>query len=354
MISDIKFYIPLLLVSLMLIPNTDVNTRNIQDDCKKEKYKTKEPGTCLKPKALRLLKVMEVFEQIEHNPYDKKITQEFINLLEPKVYKTIDTIVEANAYNVPVRIYYPTKKTAENPTDIVLYIHGGGFMFGNIEEYDMAVKKFARISGKILVSLDYRLAPEHPFPAAVIDSKNVLKWIYENQGKLGGTGKKITVMGDSAGANIATVLTLINRDNGTDYIACQVLYYPPTTFIEKRFPSRVYFIEDETRSYFLTEEFIYRAKASYLPDSIPEDNPYLSPLEADLGGKLPPAFIITAQVDPLRDDGRFYAKKLEENGQEVKYLEYEGILHGFFNFYMIFKESITSMKLVNKFIESHV
>ena len=130
---------------------------------------------------------------------------------------------------------------------------------------------------------------------------------------------------------------------------CQILYYPPTTFEEKVFPSRRYFLLDTTRTYLLSEEFVRKSKESYIPPEISVSNPYVSPLKANLEKKLPPVLIMNAQIDPLRDDGRLYAEKLEKAGQNVTYIEYPGILHGFFNFYMIFDEGVESMKKAKDF-----
>lgn len=344
-----KKYLPFLFFLLLLSKGGSSHLSDFEtlsDSCKNTKYETSEPGTCLSLSAYRFLNALD---KIDKNPYNNEFTRKVIDFFEPRVYQTINMEVPGDDFNVPVRIYYPTKKSTEVQTQIILFIHGGGFMFGSIEEYDMAVKKLARITDKIIVALDYRLAPSHPFPAGLNDSYLVLKWLSENSRKIGGLSNKIVVMGDSAGGNLATVLALKNRDEKTDYIAAQILFYPPTTFLEKEFPSRTHFLRDERRSYLLTEEFLRITKSSYLPDSIDERHPYASPLEADLNGNLPPSLIVTAKVDPLRDDGRFYAEKLRQSNQDITYVEYDGIVHGFFNFYMIFKESKQSMKLVRDF-----
>lgn len=322
--------------------------RENDDPCKKEKYATAEPGTCLHPRAFRFLKALE---RVETNPYNNEFTKRLINLMEPNVFKEVDTLVAHSEYDVPIRIYYPTRASAEKPTPVIIFIHGGAFMYGSIEEYDMAVKKIARITNKIIISIDYRLAPEHPFPAALNDVTAVMDWVLKNMENIGGDGGKITLMGDSAGANLATALALKSRDDNRDDILCQILYYPPTTFVENEFPSRLYFLRDERRTYLLTEELLRKTKESYLPDTIQEINPYASPLLADLNGELPPALIFTAEIDPLRDDGRRYANRLKAAGQEVTYIEYEGIIHGFLNFYMVFPEAKKSMKLVRDFVK---
>ncbi len=320
---------------------------DIESPCKNRKYETAEPGTCLNHKAYRLLKALDVMKE---NPYNNEFAKRVIDVFEPRVYKTVDTIVSYSEHDVPVRLYYPTKRSITTPTQVLFFIHGGGFMYGSIEEYDMAVKKLARITENIIVAVDYRLAPKHPFPAALNDIAAVMDWITTNLKEIGGKDEKIIIAGDSAGANLATVLALKSRDEGEDNILCQILYYPPTTFVETEFPSRVHFLRDERRTYLLTEAFLLETKESYLPDSVADTDPYVSPLLADLSGNIPPALILNAEVDPLRDEGRSYAEKLTAAGQDVTYIEYEGMIHGFFNLYMIFNESKDSMKLIKYYI----
>jgi acetyl esterase len=328
-------------------PGADEDT----DSCRNEKFATAEPGTCLDPRAYRLLKAVD---RLHENPYNNEFAKRVIDIIEPGVKKVVDVKVPNGEHEVPVRIYYPSRESLQKPTHAIFFIHGGGFMFGSIEEYDMAVKKLARITDMIIIAADYRLAPEHPYPAALEDVDTVVEWVISNRKQLGIAGDRITLMGDSAGANLATVLAIKHRDEDKDLILAQVLYYPPTTFVEEEFPSRVFFLMDDERTYFLTEEFVRTSKEQYLADSIPDDHPYVSPLEADLSGNLPPVLLITAQVDPLRDDGRMYAEKLQEAGQQVTYLEYEGMIHGFMNFYMIFPEAKESMKKTRNFITSLV
>lgn len=350
----LKKILPLLLISALFISATQfTDTRNNTDPepCRNEKFATAEPGTCIDPKAYRLLKAID---RVEENPYNNDFAQRLIDIIEPGVHKVLDTKVSHEAYDVPIRIYYPSRKSAMNPTHAILFIHGGGFMFGSIEEYDMAVKKLARITEKIVIAVDYRLAPAHPYPAALEDVEAVMDWILKNRNALGIAGDRIILMGDSAGANLATVLALKKRDEQKDEVLCQVLYYPPTTFLEKEFPSRVYFLRDDKRSYILTEDFVRTSKESYLSDATPATDPYVSPLEADLSGNIPPVLLITAQVDPLRDDGRMYAEKLREANQDVTYIEYIGMIHGFMNFYMILPEGKKSMREVENYLSRQI
>lgn len=345
-----KRILPLLVFPILFISASQIGETTSEHDptpCRNEKYATAEPGTCLDPKAYRLLKAID---RVHENPFNNEFAKRLINIIEPSVRKVVDTKVSHNTYDVPIRIYYPSRKCMQQPTHAIFFIHGGSFMYGSIEEYDMAVKKLARITDKIVIAVDYRLAPEHPFPAALEDVDAVLEWIMANREELGIAGERITLMGDSAGANLATVLALKKRDEHKDYVLSQILFYPPTTFMEKQFPSRVYFLLDNERSYILTEELVRITKESYLAGSVPENHPYVSPLEADLSGNLPPVLMITAQVDPLRDDGRRYAEQLREAGQDVTYIEYEGMIHGFLNFYMVLPEGKEAMREVRDYL----
>lgn len=344
-----NLYIGILFITLSAVIVS--SRQEIDEPCKNERYTTAEPGTCIDPKAYRLLLMID---RMQKNPYNNEFAKRLIDFMEPRVKRSIDTLVNSPEADIPVRIYYPTKKSLETATPVIYYIHGGGFTIGSIEEYDMAIKKLAKITGNIVVALDYRLAPEHPWPAAVNDVSAVYGWIIANIKQIGGKGRKITVIGDSAGGNLAAVLALKSRDEGKDNILCQILYYPTTTFRETEFPSRLYFFRDERRSYLLTEEFARESKASYMPAGTDECHPYLSPLEADPGGKLPPLLMLNAQVDPLRDEGRLYAEKIRSEGSRAVYIEYPGIIHGFFNLYMIFPESIDSMKKIREFIEENL
>ena len=240
------------------------------------------------------------------------------------------------------------------PTPIVLYIHGGGFIAGNLDEYDMTVRKLAKMTGAMYVSAGYRLASEHPYPAAVNDTYAAWKWLLANVSVLNGDPARMYIMGSSAGGNLATVVTLKCRDEGTRMPDGQMLFYPPTTFREIEFPSRSYFTSDDEKSYLLTEEFIRRSKTAYMGTYKNETDPYLSPLDASLDNTLPPALIQTAQCDPLRDEAKLYAEKLRRNGVYTRYIEYEGMIHGFLSFWMFFPEGRQSMREVRQFMQETV
>lgn len=318
-----------------------------QNDCKRKHLVTAEPGTCLRLDAYRMLKIIE---QVRENPLDNRKGKRFFDAIEPRVHCIKDTLIKKDSLCVPLRIYYPRRQCLSEVHPIIFYVHGGAFVYGSIEKYDMLARKIARSTNCIVTSVDYRLAPEHPFPCAIEDSHCALRWVVSNARELGGKEDAVCVMGSSAGGNIATVLTLKSKDIGYPGIACQVLYYPPTTFLQTEFPSRIYFLRDSLRSYFLTEELMMECRKKYLGNNKNIADRYLSPLEAKLGPDLPPALIITAQCDPLRDEGRLYAEKLQEAGTYVEYKEYPGQIHGFLSFYMLLNDGKKSLKQTREFI----
>lgn len=158
-------------------------------------------------------------------------------------------------------------------------------------------------------------------------------------------------MGDSAGGNISTVLTLLCRDNHLPQPNCQVLIYPGVTFAETSFPSRVYFGQAAQMNYVLSESFLRKVKSQYLGKETNDRHPYLSPLEASLTNDLPPALIITAECDPIRDGGRYYAEKLDSAGIAVEHFEYTGMFHGFMSFHMILGDALDAMKEIRDYLE---
>jgi acetyl esterase len=158
-------------------------------------------------------------------------------------------------------------------------------------------------------------------------------------------------MGDSAGGNLATVLTLLCRDNHMPQPLCQVLIYPGVTFVDRDFHSRNFFGRCPDMVYVLGESFLRKVKAQYMGEESNDRHPYLSPLEAGLTDDLAPALIITAECDPIRDDGRSYVEKLRAAGVEVTHYEYSGMIHGFMSFYMILGDALQAMKEIRDYLQ---
>jgi acetyl esterase len=221
---------------------------------------------------------------------------------------------------VRLRVYRPP---VQRSTAIVLYMHGGGWVLGDIEGFDDFCRRFCAASGLMLASLEYRLAPEHPYPAALEDSEEALSWIGDHAEVLGADPKRIVVMGSSAGGNLAAVLAA-DRTGVGSAIVHQVLIYPA---LDSRLqhPS---FTENATGMYLTSRQMRWYWN-QYVPDPADREDPRVSPAHAPSLAGLPPAAVVVAEHDPLRDEGREYAARLEADGVSVELLEFPGQIHGF-------------------------
>jgi acetyl esterase len=239
-----------------------------------------------------------------------------------QVKRVEDRTITANGANIPLRIYTPEGKT---PLPVLVYLHGGGWVIGDIESYDPACRTLANGAGCIVVSVDYRLAPEHKFPTGPEDCYAALKWVADNAASIGGDPSRIAVGGDSAGGNLSAVVAQMARDRGGPALKYQLLIYPVT---DHRLDSGSYRANAE--GYLLTKAGMEWFWNLYLRESSDGAKPYASPLRATNFANLPPALVITAEFDPLHDEGAAYAEKLKAAGIKVKYSDYKGTIHGFF------------------------
>ncbi len=241
---------------------------------------------------------------------------------EVKVAEVEDRRVPGPAGEVPVRIYRP-----DGPATLpgLVYFHGGGWVIGSIETHDGSCRDLANRIGCVVVSVDYRLAPEHPHPAAAEDCYAATKWVSENATALGVDATRIGIAGDSAGGNLAAVVALMARDRGGPALRHQLLVYPVTDADFSR-PS----YRENAEGYLLTTKAMEWFWGHYVPDPSRREDAYVAPLRApDLAG-LPPAFVLTAEYDPLRDEGEALARRLEQAGVPTRLTRYDGAIHGFF------------------------
>jgi acetyl esterase len=208
----------------------------------------------------------------------------------------------------------------------LIYYHGGGFVIGNIETHDSTCRRLANKSRCQVIAIDYRLSPEHPFPAPTDDGIAAFRHIRDNAASFGAAGTRLAVGGDSAGGAIAAVVCQALRDAGESGPAFQMLIYPATDS-SKQSASRVAFAE----GYFLTKELMDWFWKAYVPAGTDLSDLRLSPLLARDFKGLPPAFVLTAGYDPLRDEGRAYADRLIDAGVKTTYVNYPGTIHGFFS-----------------------
>jgi acetyl esterase/lipase len=227
----------------------------------------------------------------------------------------------AGAPDIPVRVYRPEGDGAK---PAIVYYHGGGWVIGGLNTHDGACRAFADALDAVVVSVDYRMAPEDPFPAPVDDSFAALRWVSDHTTQLGIDPTRIAVAGDSAGGNLAAVVAHLARDAGGPAICFQLLIYPVTDY---EFDSAS--MNDNATGYFLTRDAMKWFYSHYLNDPSEGADPRVSPLRApDLSG-LAPAFVLTAEFDPLRDQGIAYANAMTEAGTSVQSRTYDGMFHGF-------------------------
>jgi acetyl esterase len=227
---------------------------------------------------------------------------------------------------IPARIYTPTKlRQSGGLAPCLVFFHGGGWVIGDLDSHDVVCRKLAHEGELIVISVDYRLAPEHKFPAAVDDAIVATKWIADNAKQLGIDAGRLMVGGDSAGGNLAAVVALAARDGNGPEIAGQVLIYPATDFSMKH-PSHS---EPET-SILLTHTVIKWFRDHYLNGLADGQDWRASPALAKTLAGLPPAYVLTAGADPLRDEGNEYAARLKDAGVAVTYRTFPGQFHGFF------------------------
>lgn len=250
---------------------------------------------------------------------------------------------------IPIRIYTPKK---EGPYPLLMYFHGGGFLGGSIETHDEIVRPIAVHSGYKVISVGYRLAPEYPFPTPVMDCYHATKWVAEHVEELNGDGKNLAVCGDSAGGNLSAAVTLLARKNKEFKITKQVLFYPSLDLdvSEFRYPS----LFENGEGYGLESASLAGYYVHYLKGDADAKDPLASPVkEKDLSG-LPPALVITAEHDPLRDEGEYYAKKLKEAGVYVEMKRYEGAIHGFLGKFTHLPEYSNVYSLTGEFLNKDV
>ncbi|WP_052238497.1 alpha/beta hydrolase [Mycolicibacterium setense] len=246
------------------------------------------------------------------------------------VAKIADRAVPGPAGDIPVRIYHPLDPAVSRiDTDaglpVLVYFHGGGFVLCDLDSHDSCCRRLANGIGAIVVSVDYRLAPEHPYPAAVEDAWAATEWVAAHAGELGGDPHRIVVAGDSAGGNLAAVVAMTARDRSGPPIAFQVLIYP---VVDQRRKSSL--SSPHTRSGVLTAEHMQWFTAQYLGDSGAQTDVSASPILGDMTG-LPDGHVLTGALDPLCEEGEEYARMLAAGGAKVSVRRYERGFHGFFN-----------------------
>lgn len=246
-----------------------------------------------------------------------------------------NTFINTNSYKIPVSIYTPQ---GSGKFPIIIYSHGGFWIAGSVNTHDSVCRKLSKNTNAIVISVNYRLAPEHSFPTALNDVYSVLQWTYKNAESINGNKKHIAIAGDSSGGNLSAAVSLMARDKNGPPITCEVLIYPSTNIYKLNSKSWSYFSKSINLSTQDMQEYI----SLYVPKKTDRQNPYVSPLLSNNFSNLPNTLIIAAQIDPLHDEDIAYANKLKAARTKVKIYEYNGVPHGF----------ITMGKITNKSAEA--
>nr|WP_282594725.1 alpha/beta hydrolase [Halomarina salina] len=247
-----------------------------------------------------------------------RVANWFQNRDPPAVGSTADRTIPGPDGDLPIRVYRPE---GEGPFPVTMFFHGGGFVIGDLGSHDLFCRHLTRESDCVVVSVDYRLAPEHPFPAAVEDAYAATEWAAEHGDELDSDGH-LAVAGDSAGGNLSAVVSLLAAERDGPDVDYQALLYPGVGLAGDH-PS------EEHTGIVLLEEDMEWFRESYFGSELTMRNPYADPVQAcDLSG-MPPATVITAGFDPLRDGGKAYAERLVADGVPVRYDNYDDMIHGF-------------------------
>ena len=242
----------------------------------------------------------------------------------PQVGDVRDLVAEGPLGPIPLRVYRPAGVTDSRRLPALVFFHGGGWVIGDLETHDVACRQVTAEAGVSVIAVDYRLAPEHKFPAAVDDAWAATRWIAAHATELGIDAERLAVGGDSAGGNLAAGVALLARDAGTPRIRLQILTYPVTDLATE---SASY--AELADGYMLTRDSMRWFRAHYLAKEQDGSDWRASPLRAPSLAGVAPALVITAGYDPLRDEGEAYARKLREAGVSVDAVSFGGMIHGF-------------------------
>ena len=262
----------------------------------------------------------------------------------PEVTEIRRLAAEGPHGEIPMRYYRHGPAGEARPA--LVYFHGGGWVIGSLDSHDVVCRRIAAASGAIVVSVDYRMGPEHKFPAAVDDAIASTAWVAAHAASLGIDARRIAVGGDSAGGNLATVAAIEARDNHGPDIAAQVLIYPATDFSMTQESHRLF-----AEGYFLSRPLMEYFQRHYLTEADKQDW-RASPLLMEDLSRLPPALIITAGFDPLRDEGEDYARRLIEAGVLTAIRRYPGEIHGFITMGRLIPQALEAVKDIAAFLRA--
>lgn len=288
-------------------------------------------GTPPDPSAIR------AFEHAHPPPVDERLP----------LHAVEDAVAETPHGEVPVRVYTPA---AADSYGVLVYFHGGAFFSGSLDTHDGVARALAKETGFRVVSVGYRLAPEAAFPAGLQDCYGVVRWVADNADALRWDGERLAIAGDSSGGNFVAAVAALAHDDGFDRLTQQILFYPSVDldFDEERYAS----LRENARGYGLETVGLKPWNSFYLDSGADPADPLVSPIKrGDLAG-LPPALVITAEFDPLRDEGERYGERLEEAGVEVVVHRYEGVGHGFVQHFARLPECYRAFEEAGEFLRA--
>ena len=261
-----------------------------------------------------------------------------------------NTSIPGPAGSIPVRHYAPADRVGDRPAPLLVFFHGGGFVVGDLDTHDELCRLLCRDAGVHVLAIDYRLAPEHPAPAAIEDCYAAYRWALAHAAELGADPARVAVGGDSAGGNLSAVTSQLARNDGIAPPCLQLLLYPVTDFANDT-RSKTLFAD----GYFLTKSDMDFFRDHYLAGStLDTADPRISPLLADDLSGLPPAIVLTGGFDPLRDEGNAYAEALAAAGVPVDHRQFGPLVHAFANFFPLGGASATAMAEVVSAVRAHL
>ena len=285
----------------------------------------------LDPESQRLIDLMAAANRPAWNTLSPQAARDLYLSLRPGAQgprpaevTVVDRTIPGPAGNIPVRLYRPASAPADAALPALVYAHGGGWVFGNLDSHDVLCAQLAIEAGIAVFHVDYRLAPEARFPGAFDDVVAALKWVAANGASVGIAPTRLAIGGDSAGGNLAAAVSLWARDHGGPKLLMQLLAYPVTDAVARAESYRHF--EDGYGLNAVTMEWFFD---HYTPDRASRSDWRVSPLRAASLAGLPPALVVTAGYDPLRDEGRAYAERLQASGVKTVHREFETLIHGF-------------------------
>lgn len=298
----------------------------------------------IKRKIIKILSIPHLNLKKNYNMHRKVIS--FLNAPKKSEYTTLDYKIEAEERQIPVRVFLPEKS---NVVKVLIFFHGGGWVTGDINSYTNVCRNMANNTGHTVVSVDYRLAPENPFPKGVEDCYYITKEIFKNPSVLKCKEEDITLIGDSAGGNLAAVVSLLGRDREEFYPKKQILIYPSTNYDHSE-DSPYDSVRENGSDYIMTSKRMQDYLDLYVENEADKLSPYVAPILSNDLRNQPSTLIITAEYDPLRDEGEAYGYKLREFGNDVEIHRLEDAIHGFFSNPINTEKQAETYKLINSFL----